>query len=1238
MEEAGEEAEAPAKGVEAIGALQGELLSGSVDEGAGVDNFDPKIDIPSMVDLREKEAVISLVLKLIPDVPVWHLESMLAGMIREFDGGKGTAWVPLGNAMSKVLQDVQKNDASAGVENLQIFVAGVREASEKQVSSVKKVSIERAVQVELESKRAGNEIKKLTGSLEVKEKLALGLNAEFLKMQRSHDKLLDDSEKDRARYVSVSSTAATNSQNVGKLQKKVESQELQIAKYKSCQVVVGDGVVQLGASQAEVTSLAEKVERMGSAMLTKSDLEKVTQDICVEVAERQKCVEEDMLARFTQANAVNADRVDAKNDARDAVLAEQMNSVVEALSNLGAGVPQLGGRQGQEGEETETATDGLKFTPGRLRLKFPSAEERAQKVTSSVHYLLQFAAAQCARQDFCDAHWAFAIWKDQALESARQDKKMFARGKRLKVPNKIHKLYVKCYRNSADVSLSGLKARVRRWDDLCDHLVVANADGQPGIWQNPKKIVFTDNGEAQLLDVEDATPLKAVPVATPHRSAVKEIDVMTVMKTVLNSNALQQDQYRRQSSNVHPRMEQQEGPSSPDPSSQSDGDAGEEDTDGSTGAESDDSVIHPVGVKGFFDSEAEASDGGGRSSASEGSAVYDEVISKNAVGEKEILLSPYNPLHDIASAEIKKKSEWASKVLVALLQLQEAYSRSKGSLRKNALAGVARLWSKFPEAPTLSDKQMLVIKAYDKVAGMRGKNESRRVSMEDYDAESAEYYGPSNSEGPRENIYLKNEAKKSVTQCFNIVRSKLTIESRMYKKGTTSKWHTTMKPFIDGTVVAEELIAFAEAVCGLESGSADELEEEMGWFPDELLDPHNGLKRGDWSRRVWTHLRGLKLSKKSGRPKVKETPKSREAKGEAARAKGGRGLADGDRGDPHASSAEPSEDESSEDQCRRMHDGKAKRPTSTKRSGKSRPQSKAELRRRKKAEEKRKHDEEHEDELTEREAKMQLVMAKKLQEEEVREAEMTRLRQKVVGSNKQPLPILNASREVAHQSGQEYRGVVGGNQWQPHQTITHLHGQAKDKTLFAKEGQSLSAVVIPAEYKKPSKMLEYVQKGLKRELLQQGVDERPYELNSDEAAKETMARFWLKWAEDLGEGIAESRLESKQEKWESDWRGLRFWYGQSPEDMLMMLQEMQAEAWEIELPCSDDKVKKLFGALVLPTIGGFRNNRPEFIQTIFTTPGKKLTGLRAEQMVRRGVWSGLQQAAQQQGESQHLVE
>ena len=287
MEGAGARAEAP-KGVEAIGALQGEPPSGSVDEGAEVDNFDLKIDIPSKVDMKDREAVISLVLKLIPEVPVWHLESMLSSMILHFDGGKGTAWGPLGNAMSKVLQDVQKNGASAGDENLQMFVAGVDEASKKQALLVKKASIERAVQVERESERAGNEIKKLSGSLEDGEKLALGMKAEFLKMQRSNEQLLGESEKDRARYVSASSTAATNSQNVGKLQKKVESQQLQIAKYKSCEVVVCDGVAQPAASQAEVASLAEQVERLGSAMLTKADLTKATQEICVEVAERQK--------------------------------------------------------------------------------------------------------------------------------------------------------------------------------------------------------------------------------------------------------------------------------------------------------------------------------------------------------------------------------------------------------------------------------------------------------------------------------------------------------------------------------------------------------------------------------------------------------------------------------------------------------------------------------------------------------------------------------------------------------------------------------------------------------------------------------------------------------------------------------------------------------------------------------------------------------------------------------------
>jgi hypothetical protein len=60
--------------------------------------------------------------------------------------------------------------------------------------------------------------------------------------------------------------------------------------------------------------------------------------------------------------------------------------------------------------------------------------------------------------------------------------------------------------------------------------------------------------------------------------------------------------------------------------------------------------------------------------------------------------------------------------------------------------------------------------------------------------------------------------------------------------------------------------------------------------------------------------------------------------------------------------------------------------------------------------------------------------------------------------------------------------------------------------------------------------------------------------------------------------------------------------------MLMMLEEMQAEAWDLGLVCSNDKVKKLFANLVLPAIGGFRTNRPKWVQTILTTPGMRLSG------------------------------
>jgi hypothetical protein len=76
-----------------------------------------------------------------------------------------------------------------------------------------------------------------------------------------------------------------NSQTVGKLERKLESQQMQIAKYKSCEVAMGDGVGQPSATQAEVASLIAQAGRLGTEMLKKSDLTEITQSGAVQGSE-----------------------------------------------------------------------------------------------------------------------------------------------------------------------------------------------------------------------------------------------------------------------------------------------------------------------------------------------------------------------------------------------------------------------------------------------------------------------------------------------------------------------------------------------------------------------------------------------------------------------------------------------------------------------------------------------------------------------------------------------------------------------------------------------------------------------------------------------------------------------------------------------------------------------------------------------------------------------------------------
>jgi hypothetical protein len=104
--------------------------------------------------------------------------------------------------------------------------------------------------------------------------------AEKEKVLKANKKLIADGERPEARYASASASASKNSQTVGKLERKLESQQLQIAKYKSCEVVTGGGVGQPSATQAEVASLIAQVERLGTEMLKKSDLTEMTQELC----------------------------------------------------------------------------------------------------------------------------------------------------------------------------------------------------------------------------------------------------------------------------------------------------------------------------------------------------------------------------------------------------------------------------------------------------------------------------------------------------------------------------------------------------------------------------------------------------------------------------------------------------------------------------------------------------------------------------------------------------------------------------------------------------------------------------------------------------------------------------------------------------------------------------------------------------------------------------------------------
>jgi hypothetical protein len=92
------------------------------------------------------------------------------------------------------------------------------------------------------------------------------------------------------------------------------------------------------------------------------------------------------------------------------------------------------------------------------------------------------------------------------------------------------------------------------------------------------------------------------------------------------------------------------------------------------------------------------------------SEVYDEVNDEHMMGERNLLLPPSHPMHDVGATDIKRKSEYAAKVLMTLRNSHKAHTRPKGKQSKNQLASVVKTWVAFPGKVAKMAKQKAAIK------------------------------------------------------------------------------------------------------------------------------------------------------------------------------------------------------------------------------------------------------------------------------------------------------------------------------------------------------------------------------------------------------------------------------------------------------------------------------------------------------------------------------------------------
>jgi hypothetical protein len=645
-------------------------------------------------------------------------------------------------------------DRTAGVSTFLLLLKGVDMATEEYSKASRKTQIENCVQSARREQGERVKAEKLYLALEEERKKSLGLIAEIEKgdsslesARRANLQLVTEAERKQKQIDSLSGTVSGHSDTLSGLRQQVKSQTDVITKYKSCEVMNVDGSVgQAVASQARVASIASALKYF------QERFERTSRDAIESQQASTKRLSVEIKAVIAQENAALYERVD---------------HLPERVNELGLAHHQIAGQQGHEFSGRAPALEERIEYPQASHEVLVSAREQYEESLMAALQRLSYLWRKSEARLGLTVHKGFASWKGFILNSVIEDKRAFAYEGRV---TSLHGYEGKVPRGA-------LKAELSVWSDHGDQNARVNYSCLSNVCVDYSHLLWADSLEVEYEVSErgiDPDKFRSAVMVTPRVVGKAQNAAMEIMETIRKAEAqLKRKQQksqrdRRSGTNKFPVYQagygsnEEEGGGAPEHEVSSNG--------GGAGNESDASSVKVQGgsrnvnaAQSMFDTSAEIDgDGGSDDEEDDGSDSHEEVNDEDLLNAREQLLAWNHPLHDLGSADIKRLSGYATKFICALSTAYRAHAGKQGKRSKNQMANVAKTWGAFPAKLSLTSKQKAVVKAYDKVAGMEGKAEGRRCSMDGYENESFEYFGPRDtSGGARVNIYLLNKKERT---------------------------------------------------------------------------------------------------------------------------------------------------------------------------------------------------------------------------------------------------------------------------------------------------------------------------------------------------------------------------------------------------------------------------------------------------------------------------------------------